>query len=106
MKSTRKLRSHSHLRSLVHSHRSLIRPLARSLRSSWERCFYLCVERVDFISFQPTVQSRLSPRAIVKVISREKEKSGANGGEHDEIAGEDEGARAPSDGFRVGEDDR
>ena len=46
-----------------------------------------------------------SPRAIVKVISGEEKESGTDGGEHDEIAGEDECARAPRNGLRVREHD-
>ena len=75
MKSTRRVLGHSLLRSLVRSHRSLIRllrtarfaralrcahslarSLTHSLRSSWGSGFCLQNERVDFISFEPTVQ--------------------------------------------------
>ena len=80
MKSTRRVRGHSLLRSLVRSHRSLIRllrtarfaralrcahsfarSLTRSLRSSWERGFCLQNERLDFISFEPIVGSNAVP---------------------------------------------
>ena len=75
IKSTRRVLGHSLLRSLVRSHRSLIRllrtarfaralccahslarSLTRSLRSSWERGLCLRIERVDFIQFRPTVR--------------------------------------------------
>ena len=76
MKSTRRVLGHSILRSLILSHRSLIRllrtarfaralrcahsfarSLTRLLRSSWESSFCLWNERVDFIQFQHTKRS-------------------------------------------------
>ena len=71
MKSTRRGLGHLLLRSLVRSHRSLIRllltarfarahsfarSLTHSLQSSWDCGFCLQNERVGFISFEPTVQ--------------------------------------------------
>ena len=47
-----------------------------------------------------------SPRAVIKVISREEEECDADGGEHDEVAGDYEGAGPPLDRLRVREDDR
>ena len=74
MKSTRGVLGHSLLRSLVRSHRSLIRllrtarcaralrcthsfarSLTRSLRSSWERDLCQSIECVDIMQFQPIV---------------------------------------------------
>jgi len=82
MKSTRRVLGHSLLRSLVRSHRSLIRllrtarfaralrcahsfarSLTHSLQSSWESGFCLRTGCVDFISFEPTVRrSRPKPQ--------------------------------------------
>ena len=47
-----------------------------------------------------------SPRAVIKVISREEEECDADGGEHDEVAGDYERTGAPRDRLRVREDDR
>ena len=56
------------IRSSVCSHRSLI----HLLRSSWVRGFCLRNERVDFISFQPTVQCfyvSITLRALSFILS-------------------------------------
>ena len=76
MKSTRWILGHPLVLSLDRLHRSLIRllctahfrcahslarSLAHSLLSFWERGIWPWNERVDFISFQPTVRRPLGP---------------------------------------------